>query len=45
LDQQWRTVAGVVGDVREFELANSSPEGISGAIYMPYAQSVGLHRE
>ena len=41
-DTNWRTVVGVVGDVRQFDLANHSPGWISGAIYMPYPQSVGL---
>ncbi len=36
----WRTVIGVVADVRQFNLANHSPGSISGAIYMPYAQAV-----
>jgi predicted permease len=41
-DKNWRTVVGVVGDVRQFDLANHSPDWISGAIYMPYPQSIGL---
>jgi len=45
LDTNWRTVVGVVGDVRQFDLANHSPGWISGAIYMPYPQSVGLDRK
>ena len=36
----WRTVIGVVADVRQFNLANHSPNSISGAMYMPYAQAV-----
>jgi len=40
-EPQWRTVIGVVDDVRQFTLAGRDPEGISGAFYMPYAQSVG----
>ena len=36
----WRTVIGVVADVRQFDLANHSPGSISGAIYMPYAQAI-----
>jgi len=44
-DTNWRTVVGVVGDVRQFDLANHSPGWISGAIYMPYPQSVGLDRK
>ena len=31
---------GVVADVRQHNLANRIPAALSGAIYMPYAQSV-----
>ena len=41
-ETRWRTVIGVVGDVRQFDLANHSPDWISGEVYMPYPQSVGL---
>jgi putative ABC transport system permease protein len=41
-ETNWRTVVGVVGDVRQFDLANQSPDWINGAVYMPYPQSVGL---
>jgi len=43
-EQRWRTVVGVVGDVRQFDLTGKSPEWIRGAFYMPYPQSVGLDR-
>ncbi|HEV2426458.1 MAG TPA: ABC transporter permease [Terriglobia bacterium] len=36
----WRTVVGVAADVRQYDLANHSPAGFSGAVYMPYAQAV-----
>ncbi|MFL6350812.1 MAG: ABC transporter permease [Bryobacteraceae bacterium] len=39
-ETSWRTVIGVVADVRQFDLANHSPGSISGAIYMPYAQAI-----
>jgi predicted permease len=39
-EKQWRTIIGVVADIRQHNLANRSPGTISGAIYMPYAQSV-----
>ncbi|HXM42116.1 MAG TPA: ABC transporter permease [Bryobacteraceae bacterium] len=39
-EQQWRTVVGVVGDVRQYSLNNALPDWIQGAIYMPYAQAV-----
>jgi ABC-type antimicrobial peptide transport system permease subunit len=38
-EASWRTVIGVVADVRQFNLANNSPGSISGAIYMPYPQA------
>jgi putative ABC transport system permease protein len=40
----WRRVVGVAGDVRQYELSGRSPALISGALYMPYPQSVGLDR-
>jgi predicted permease len=44
-DEQARTVVGMVGDVRQYDLANTSPEGIQGEFYMPYPQSVALNRQ
>jgi predicted permease len=41
----WRTVVGVAGDVRQYDLANHSPDYIRGAMYMPYAQSVTNERQ
>jgi putative ABC transport system permease protein len=41
-DTGWRNVIGVVGDVRQYNLENHTPGWISGAIYMPYPQSIGL---
>ena len=44
-DQQWRTIVGVVADVRQFNLDNNpSTSWINGAMYMPYAQSVQADR-
>jgi putative ABC transport system permease protein len=43
-EQQPRTVVGVVGNVRQFNLIGESPSYLSGALYMPYPQSVGLDR-
>jgi predicted permease len=39
-ETQWRTVVGVVSDVRQFNLAGRNPESITGAFYLPYAQAV-----
>lgn len=38
-ETSWRTVIGVVADVKQYNLANDSRDAISGAIYMPYAQA------
>ena len=37
--KQWRTVVGVVGDVRHATLGKGLPDWISGAIYLPYPQA------
>jgi hypothetical protein len=38
-EDRWWTVVGVAGDVRQFDLADRSPNYIRGAMYMPYAQA------
>jgi len=38
-EAKWRTVVGVVGDVRQFSLSQGLPNWVPGAMYMPYAQS------
>ena len=44
-NEPWRTVVGVVGDVRQYDLAGDSPDWISGGtLYMPYPQAVGNDR-
>lgn len=39
-ESQWRKVVGVVADVRQFNLSNRTPAGITGTLYMPYPQSI-----
>jgi putative ABC transport system permease protein len=34
--EEWRTVVGVVGDVREFNITQNSADWIDGVIYTPY---------
>jgi putative ABC transport system permease protein len=41
-DQQWRTVIGVVADVRQFDLAGNVPSWLNGVVYLPYPQAVDL---
>jgi putative ABC transport system permease protein len=43
-ERPWRTVVGVVDEVRQYDLTGESPDWISGAIYMPYPQSVQIDR-
>ncbi len=35
-ENEWRTVVGVVGDVREFDIKTDSASWIDGVIYTPY---------
>jgi putative ABC transport system permease protein len=43
-EQERRMVVGVVGDVRQFDLAGKTPSYINGAFYTPYPQSTGMDR-
>jgi predicted permease len=44
-EDRWRTVAGVAGDVRQFDLAGETPDYLRGEVYMPYAQTVDNDRQ
>jgi predicted permease len=41
-ESRWRTVVGVVGDVRAHTLSADEPDWIDGAIYVPHAADVTL---
>lgn len=35
-DSEWRTVVGVVGDVRAYDLQHTTPDYMRGIVYVPY---------
>jgi predicted permease len=43
-EQDRRIVVGVVGDVRQFDMAGKTPSYINGTFYIPYPQSTGMDR-
>lgn len=44
-ESRWRTVVGVAGDVRQFDLTDRTPDYVRGAMYMPYAQAEDTDRQ
>lgn len=41
-DSDWRTVVGIVPEVRAYDLQNSVPDYIKGTIYVPYSANATL---
>lgn len=41
----WRTVVGVAGNVRQYDLAGRGQNGVTGAFYMPYPQSTNIQMQ
>ena len=41
-DQEWRTVIGVVPDVRAYDLQRSIPDFMNGTVYLPYNEKSTL---
>jgi len=41
-DNQWRTVIGVLGNVRAYDLQNNVPSWIDGAVYVPYSPAASM---
>jgi hypothetical protein len=44
-DKEWRTVVGVVREVRQFNLPDKPLDWVQGAVYMPYPQSVDANHK
>jgi predicted permease len=44
-EREWRTVVGVIADVKQYGLGEARPGWVDGEIYMPYAQAVTGHRD
>lgn len=41
-EEEWRTIVGVVPDVRAYDLQRSVPDWINGTIYLPYNEKATL---
>jgi putative ABC transport system permease protein len=41
-DEDWRTVVGIVSDVRAYDLQKNVPDWINGTIYLPYTPKATL---
>jgi putative ABC transport system permease protein len=41
-EKAWRTVVGVIPDVRAFDMQSSEPEWIEGTVYVPYNSTATL---
>jgi putative ABC transport system permease protein len=41
-DNEWRTVVGVIADVRAYDLQRNVPDYINGTIYVPYSPKASL---
>jgi putative ABC transport system permease protein len=41
-EKDWRTVVGVVADVRAYDLQNSVPDSMTGTVYAPYTAQATL---
>jgi len=44
-EAEWRTIVGVVHDIRAYDLQRSVPDFINGTIYFPYNQKATLEGE
>jgi len=41
-DSEWRTVVGVIADVRAYDLQKNVPDWIKGTVYVPYSTTASL---
>src|SRR5260370_27382893 len=41
-DKDWRTIVGVIPDVRAYDLQRNAPDWISGTAYVPYNRTATL---